>query len=40
MPVDLTDGDKAAIPAALRDTIAAERFLLSPRVNSTFTTRL
>jgi hypothetical protein len=29
---DLTDADRATIAAPLRDTIAADRFPLSPRV--------
>jgi hypothetical protein len=32
MPADLTDADLAAIAKLLRDTIAADRFPLSPRV--------
>lgn len=32
MPVDLTDADKATIATLLRDTIAADKFPLSPRV--------
>jgi hypothetical protein len=32
MPADLTDADLATIAALLRETIAADRFPLSPRV--------
>jgi hypothetical protein len=32
MPADLTDADLAAIAKLLRDTIATDRFPLSPRV--------
>jgi hypothetical protein len=32
MPADLTDVDRAALAILLRDTIAADRFPLSPRV--------
>jgi hypothetical protein len=32
MPADLTDADLAAIAQLLRETIAADRFPLSPRV--------
>jgi hypothetical protein len=32
MPADLTDADKAALAALLRDTIAVDRFPLWPRV--------
>ena len=32
MPADLTDTDRATLAALLRDTIAADRFPLSPRV--------
>jgi len=34
MASDLTEDDKATIAALLRDTIAADRFPLSPRVRS------
>ena len=30
MPADLTDDDRATLAALLRDTIAADRFPLSP----------
>jgi hypothetical protein len=29
---DLTDADKATIAAVLRETIASDRFLMSPRI--------
>ena len=31
-PFDLTDDDRAALIALLRETIAADRFLMSPRI--------
>jgi hypothetical protein len=34
MTPDLTDDDKATLAALLRETIAADRFPLSPRVKS------
>jgi len=34
MPDDLTDDDKAILAALLRETIAASRFPLSPRVQT------
>jgi hypothetical protein len=34
MTPDLTDDDKAILAALLRETIAADRFPLSPRVKS------
>ena len=32
MPPDLSDADKAALVALLKETIAADRFPLSPRI--------
>jgi hypothetical protein len=34
MTADLTDDDKAILAKLLRDTIAADRFPLSPRIKS------
>jgi len=34
MPLDLSDADKTALVALLKETIAADRFPLSPRIRA------